>query len=104
MRIENLREYLTDALSNVLEVSSIEARDAISDAGEQLEAVRHSQPKKSRSELSILLVVVESSQLSHYSVEVREIAITIKVVVKSVRDVFKGLLIEIDQLVSLISY
>lgn len=77
LRIEDLRGDLADTVANIAEILSVEASHTLRDACEESGAVGDSQTKTARHELTVLLVVVELSELPGNSVEVREIAVTI---------------------------
>lgn len=77
LRVEDLSDHLTDAVTNIIEVLAIETSYALRDAGGKSRAIGDSQAESARHELTVLLVVVELSELTGYSVEVREVAVAI---------------------------
>jgi hypothetical protein len=77
LRVEDLREHLPDAVSNITEILSIEASHTFWDARGELRSIGDCQTECARHELTVLLIVIELSELSGNSVEVREIAETI---------------------------
>lgn len=79
LRVEDLRGDLTDAVTNIAEVLSVEASHTLGDAAEERGAVGDSQAESARHELTVLLVVVELSELTGNSVQVREIAVAITI-------------------------
>ena len=77
LSVEDLRGDLTDAVTNIAEILSVEASHTLRDAREESRSIGDSEAETARHELTILLVVIELSELSGNSVEVREIAETI---------------------------
>ena len=77
LRVEDLRGDLTDAVTNIIEVLSIEASHTFWDASEESSSIGDSETESARHELTVLLIVIELSELTGNSVEVREIAVTI---------------------------
>ena len=76
LRVEDLRGDLTDAVTNIAEILSVEASHTLRDAREESSSIGDSEAETARHELTILLVVIELSELTSNSVEVREIAVT----------------------------
>lgn len=85
LRVEDLGGDLTDAVANIAEVLSVEASHTLRDATEESCAVWDSQAESARHKLTVLLVVVELSELTSNSVEVREVAVTIIDIFKLVK-------------------
>jgi hypothetical protein len=77
LRVEDLRGDLTDAVTNIVEILSIESSHTFRDAREEASSIGDSEAESARQELSVLLVIIELSELTSNSVEVREIAVTI---------------------------
>lgn len=78
LSVEDLRGDLTDAVSNIAEILSVEASHALRDAREENRSIGDSETESARHELTILLVVIELSELTSNSSEVREFAVTIE--------------------------
>jgi hypothetical protein len=76
LRVEDLRGDLADAVTNIVEILSVEASHTLRDAGEESGSIGNSEAKSARHKLTVLLVVIELSELTSNSVEVREIAVT----------------------------
>jgi len=74
LRVEDLRGDLTDAVTNITEVFAVDASESLSDTVHEIGAIGDSQTESARCELSILLVVVELSELTGNSVKMREVA------------------------------
>ena len=77
LSVEDLRGDLTDAVTNIAEILSIEASHTLRDAREESRSIGDSETESARHELTILLVVIELSELTSNSGEVREFAVTI---------------------------
>jgi hypothetical protein len=77
LRVEDLRGDLTDAVTNIAEILSVEASHTLRDAREESRSIGDSEAETARHELTILLVVIELSELTKNSREVREFAVTI---------------------------
>jgi hypothetical protein len=77
LSVEDLRGDLTDAVTNIAEILSVEASHTLRDAREESSSIRDSEAETARHELTVLLVVIELSELTKNSREVREFAVTI---------------------------
>jgi len=77
LRIKQLRADLAHAVANIAEIPSVAASHTLRDAPEESSAVGGSQTDTASHELTVLPVVIESSERTGDSVEVREIAVTI---------------------------
>jgi hypothetical protein len=78
LRVKDLREHLSGAFTNIGEVLSVRSSDTFAYAFGESAAVRESKTESAGTKLTVLLVIVELSELSNDSVEVREVAVSIK--------------------------
>ena len=78
LRVKDLREHLSGAFTNIGEVLPVHSSDTFAHAAGESAAVREGKTESAGTKLTVLLVIVELSELSNDSVEVREVAVSIK--------------------------